>query len=887
MRRATVGERLARMYAWTVVALRYPIILAWAAALVAALVYLPGLQGSGSASLGDIVPSDARAVRAQQRALQLFGSTLTTDVVVAERAANGLRIGDVESRVRAAIAASRTRPGGKGDAILAAVPLVNQPLPGLRWGERDTTLLTYLFLDPQLNLSEREAVAHRYAAALPPAAPGASRGVTGAGPARLEQFRLIDEKLPWVEVATILVIAAVVALYFRSIGAPLVTLATAGTAYVIAVRGLAWTAERAGVTAPSEIQPVLCVLLLGLVTDYTVFFMAETRSRLLRGEPRVVAAGTLVAAGAVSLLAARMEFLHVFGPGLAIAALVVTLVAVTLVPALAAAFGPWLFGRRVRGAQAASDRRDVADPAPSGRESRLPRLRGTWRASRRHARREGGHVLPRFVSRVLATRPFAAVLAIACIAGLVFAAGAARSTHLAVSFIPSLPRDTEVRQAAADAQRGFGPGILAPTEIVLEQPGIADRVAQLAALQRAVAGQRGVAAVLGPAQAPSGTPVEPFVVAKGGGAARLVVLLRDEPTSADAIGTVTRLEDRLPRLARSAGLGRIARVSYAGETALAAETVGEVASDARRVALVTALLTAVLLGLYLRAVAAPLILLLGSVLAFAGAFGLTALIIPGVLGGTDFINYVPLVAGVLLVGLGSDYNVFISGRIREEMRHRRMREAIATGGRAASRAITTAGVTLAATFALLAIVPLRPFRELALLMTIGVLLDALLVRPVLVPSLIAVVGKASWWPGRPRRALRDRAFTDAIAQRAGLAGGEARRVATATLATLAERIPAAELDELARHLPPEMAASLSGGRDTLERFGADEFVDRVAARTGTDRATAERDARAVLSVLSESLAPEELDYLRASLPDAYGPLFGDGVRRRAADPVAG
>ena len=79
-------------------------------------------------------------------------------------------------------------------------------------------------------------------------------------------------------------ILLVVALYFRSLGAPLVTLACAGLAYVIAVRVLAWSGERAGVVAPSEIEPVLVVLLLGLVTDYTVFFMSETRRRLLAGD---------------------------------------------------------------------------------------------------------------------------------------------------------------------------------------------------------------------------------------------------------------------------------------------------------------------------------------------------------------------------------------------------------------------------------------------------------------------------------------------------------------------------------------------------------------------------------------------------------------------------
>ena len=164
------------------------------------------------------------------------------------------------------------------------------PIPGVRWREQNTTVITYLFLDPELNLVERNEAAHQYADSLPPPTGGATRGSPAPGPARLAQFEAIDDVLPWIEVATIAVILIVVALYFRSLGAPLVTLACAGLAYVIAVRVLAWSGERAGVVAPSEIEPVLVVLLLGLVTDYTVFFMSETRRRLLAGDARLPAA---------------------------------------------------------------------------------------------------------------------------------------------------------------------------------------------------------------------------------------------------------------------------------------------------------------------------------------------------------------------------------------------------------------------------------------------------------------------------------------------------------------------------------------------------------------------------------------------------------------------
>ena len=100
------------------------------------------------------------------------------------------------------------------------------------------------------------------------------------------------------------------------------------------------------------------------------------------------------------------------------------------------------------------------------------------------------------------------------------------------------------------------------------------------------------------------------------------------------------------------------------------------------------------------------------------------------------------------MALGSDYNIFIVGRMWEEARARPLRDAIAIGARRATRPITLAGLTLAGSFALLALVPVRPFRELALAMSVGVLLDSFVVRSLLVPSLVSLFGRSSFWPGR-------------------------------------------------------------------------------------------------------------------------------------------
>jgi RND superfamily putative drug exporter len=246
-----------------------------------------------------------------------------------------------------------------------------------------------------------------------------------------------------------------------------------------------------------------------------------------------------------------------------------------------------------------------------------------------------------------------------------------------------------------------------------------------------------------------------LMVAASGDAARYGIIERTDPLGAVAIGRVQELRRKLPSLARAAGL-RGARVEVGGQTALVGEAVEGAVSDLGRVALVICLVILVLLAIFLRALLAPCYLLAASVLALAAALGLTVWIFQGVLGYPSLVYYVPFVAAVLLISLGSDYNVFVVGRIWEEARRRPLRDAVAVAVPRASRAITTAGLALAASFGLLALVPLAQFAELALAMALGIVIDTFVVRSLLVPALVVLFGRAGSWPGRtgrpPRRA---------------------------------------------------------------------------------------------------------------------------------------
>jgi RND superfamily putative drug exporter len=199
------------------------------------------------------------------------------------------------------------------------------------------------------------------------------------------------------------------------------------------------------------------------------------------------------------------------------------------------------------------------------------------------------------------------------------------------------------------------------------------------------------------------------------------------------------LDGELPGLVRAAGLTGV-QTSLGGDTAIAKVIVDQTVNDLGRIAVAALIANLLFLMLFLRAFAVAVGLLACSVLAIGATLGLTTWLFQDVLGSDGLTFYVPFAAAVLLVALGSDYNIFGVGPAWKEARTRPLREALAITLPQSARAIRTAAFTLAVSFGLLALVPLRPFRELAFALCIGILLDAFIVRSVLAPALLTTMG---------------------------------------------------------------------------------------------------------------------------------------------------
>ena len=195
---------LSRGLAWVVVRLRYLVVLAWAAGLVAATIFLPTLSEAGSGPLGGLVPRDSDAVEAAQRSAELFTVPIRSDIAIVERDAQGLS-DDEQARVAERAAGIAQAEGEHPSGALFALPLINdhRVFPAAR--EDSTTAITWVFFDPSLGLRDQTERARDLA--LAGGTNDAFVGVTGAIPARLAEFDEINAALPYVELASILLIA--------------------------------------------------------------------------------------------------------------------------------------------------------------------------------------------------------------------------------------------------------------------------------------------------------------------------------------------------------------------------------------------------------------------------------------------------------------------------------------------------------------------------------------------------------------------------------------------------------------------------------------------------------------------------------------------------------
>ncbi len=523
-----------------------------------------------------------------------------------------------------------------------------------------------------------------------------------------EVFGSIDTKLL---LATVVLVLVLLGAIYRAVLVAVSPLIVVFFAYTIA-GGFIYLLAKSGETVSSNSTSILIVLMFGVGTDYCLLLVSRyrellrtvedkhdaMRQALTRSGPAILASGLTVTLAMLTLRLADSGNTSSLGPVAAIGVFSALVAGLTLLPALLTVFGRRGFWPR------SSVVTYDPDQASTARQ-------GVWR-------RVGDRVLQRPGTALIATVS-------------VFVAGALGLLAYQVDYSTTTFFKQKVDSVEGFKLLGesFPQGTLAPMTVLVEN---ANGPVTQAQVQKAVGELEGVRGVA------SATPTG--LTSDNGQIASVDVVLQNDPLESDSLDIVPKLRSAVAAV--EPGVTGL----VGGTTAINYDYDKATRSDLRLIAPVALLLIAIILAILLRALVAPLVLIASVVLSFLCTLGISILFIRFVVGDAGLDASIPTFAFIFLVALGIDYTIFLMARVREEARQHGTREGTLRALAATGPVITSAGIILAGTFSVLMTLPVTFTFDLGFMVALGILLDTFIVRTIMVPAAIEVIGDKIWWP---------------------------------------------------------------------------------------------------------------------------------------------
>lgn len=540
---------------------------------------------------------------------------------------------------------------------------------------------------------------------------GLTGGLTGNAAISVDSTTAYDNAEKVIAIATVLLILVLLGFVFRSVLISVLPILIIGVVHQMAQDFTACLADWFHFQVGSELAPLLVVVMFGVGTDYMVFMLFRYRERMAAGDAPadalrfsvtrvgevIASAGATVIAAFAALLVASLESLRTLAPGLIVGILFMVLAALTLVPAIFSLLGRHLFW-----------------PTP-------PRPRTSSRRTRSEV-----------LGQIVARRPGVVLLVwSAVLIGLAFGILGFKTTYNQLAELPS----TTPSQVAYNTMAAHYPaGYLGPTQVyVVSTNGAPLNEDAVNALGAQLSKIHGVSSVL-PAQ---------YTADKE--QAYVTVLLTADPYSITAINLVT---DQVRSTAHSSAIPD-ANTVVGGTTSQLVDVRTALKHDMKEVFPLALAIVAVILALLLRALLAPVYLLIGVVLTYAATLGVITLVFINGFGfvGLDFT--IPIIVYLFVMAIGTDYNILVASRLREgfndgEPPREAARLAIVHGG----PAVASAALILAGTFASLLLTGIELLQEIGLAVALGVLMAANVLATRIVPTMAALRGFHFWWPHR-------------------------------------------------------------------------------------------------------------------------------------------
>jgi putative drug exporter of the RND superfamily len=667
----------------------------WIALVVALGPAASQFESAQKNEASSFLPGDAESTKVLD-ALEGFGSADVADAVIVFAREGGLTAADrgAIERVRADLAADPpVATGPPSPPVLSedgAAAIVTAPVD-VADGESD------LLLDAVGDMRDRNAAA---------APAGLEIDVTGAAGFSADAIEVFEGINSTLLLATAGLVFVLLVLIYRSPIfwiLPLLAVAFAE----LTVRGVGYALASNGVVVNGQTAGILLVLVFGAGTDYALLVVARYREELRRHEdkheamglalrragPAILASGVTNICALLVLALAEVNGTAGLGPVGAMGVGVAMVAMLTVLPALLV-----IAGRRAFWPFVPRYQEGVAD---------VPEERGRWRA----------------LGDRIAARP--RPVWIATLTGLVVMAVGILGFSGGLNQQDDFRSDVESVRGQELITASFAAGASAPTDVIVPDP------ARVPAVTAALEGVDGVTAVR--------------VVEDGPPGVRLAVTLGPDPYSAEALDLVPPLREAVRG---AGGEGTI----VGGPTATDYDLDEAAVRDLILLPPLVLLVILVIIALLLRAIVAPLLLVGTVIVSFLAALGASVVIFEYVFGFPGEDPSLPLFGFIFLVALGVDYNIFLMARVREEAQVHGTREGMIRGLAVTGAVITSAGIVLAGTFSVLAVLPLVTLTQIGFLVAFGVLLDTFIVRSVLLPALVMEIDRPIWWPsalGRP------------------------------------------------------------------------------------------------------------------------------------------
>ncbi len=741
-----------------VVRLRYFVVLVWIILLVIASRTLPSLGSEVNNDNSQFLPSTAPSSQAATLATPIFGNPNTTsDITVVAATAHGrLNSADQSAIVREA-------------DLLRKVPRVESVRVAGISSDGDAAQLLARVRVNQADITRQKTIVTNVISTFRQArAPSRLQfAVSGSIATNVANQASSNRTGGRTQSFTFIFIIVLLLVVFRSVLAPIITLLPPAFALLLSDRFIGGLGAH-GLKISEITQLLLIVLLIGAGTDYGLFLVFRVREEiragrrahdavryaLIRvGESISASAGTVIFA-LLSLLFASFGIYHDLGIPLALGIAVMLLAGLTLLPALLAIFGNAAFW-------------------PSNLEG-TDRV-GLW-----------GRVASRLVRRPAVTLASGVLVFGVLAAALVgyhsggfggalnapSGSNAAKGNTLVARHFPQASTnpanlvfryhkpiwdDPQTVATAAAVLRSSGD--FKQFEGPFDPNGTTLSARQYARLHTELGPPSSLPAVSDPASGVSASLYDAYrasqlFVSKDGRTIQFEATLRvgGQETTA-ALNATPSIRAVVAKAARRSGA---TASGVAGEAAALYDVSSTSNHDLFRVIPIAIIAIAILLALVLRSAVAPLYLIVSVALSYLAALGLATLVFIEIGGSGGLTFILPFLMFIFLLALGEDYNILVMTRIREEARTRRLRDAVIRAVAMSGPTVTAAGIVLAGSFAVLAIVAgsapgASQIRDIGFGLAIGILMDTFLVRTLLVPSVVALLGRWNWWPGRLSR----------------------------------------------------------------------------------------------------------------------------------------